>query len=372
MSKIMVVDDDPAGQRLIKYMLTPEGHEVITAANGIMGLQVATQQSPDLVILDVMLPGLDGFEVCRRLRTGAKTAKIPIIMLSGKAQASDRDTGLKMGANEYLVKPVDRHQLISVIGRLLQETQAKTQKKAKVYAFIGARGGAGTSTVTTNVSVALEKTGHSVILVDLNPSYSALAEMLGLNAEKSIAGLFRNTSGIIDVEELKNLFVFHDSGLRLLWGESYPDESDSYTPGNIRTLVSELEGLADFIIIDIPSSPSENAVAAIELSDTLFLVAGANKESLERIGISISRLARYGVGQEKVKLVLVDRTGNSELDITASPVIPAGLPVAGIVHYCENECSEAEAESIPVLLKSPSSRIAEDISSLAGRIAQPE
>ena len=62
MSKIMVVDDDPAGQRLISYMLVPEGNEVITASNGIQGLQMATEQTPDLIILDVMLPGLDGFD----------------------------------------------------------------------------------------------------------------------------------------------------------------------------------------------------------------------------------------------------------------------------------------------------------------------
>lgn len=371
MAKILIVDDDPAGQRLIKYMLTSEKHEVIAASNGIQGLQLTSQQSPDLVILDVMLPGLDGFEVCRRLRTGAKTSGMPIIMLSGKTQASDRDTGIKMGANEYFIKPVDRQQLVATVNRLLNESlQGKKQKQARILTFIGARGGAGTSTVTTNVSVALEKTGHSTILVDMNPSYSALAEMIGLNAERSITGLFKGAPGAIDAGELKSLLIQHSSGVKLLWAESYPDESDIYNTTHVKLLFDKLNSLADFIIVDISASPSENAITTLNLADSVILVTGAGKESLEKIGTSITRLTRFGINQDKMILLIVDKTGTgSNSDLISKDVI-GGIPVFGVIHFCENECSAAEAESIPVILNAPASQIAEDIKSLASRIAQ--
>ena len=100
-------------------MLEREGYQVLTASNGIVGLRTVKDENPDLLILDVMLPGIDGFEICNRLRAESQTAQLPIIMLSAKGQDADRDTGLKVGANDYLTKPVDRSVLIDKVQSLL-------------------------------------------------------------------------------------------------------------------------------------------------------------------------------------------------------------------------------------------------------------
>ena len=92
-----------------------------TASNGMTGLRMVKENPPDLLILDVMLPGLDGFEICSRLRNEPPTARLPIIMLSAKGQETDRETGLKVGANEYLTKPVNRELLLETISKLLSE-----------------------------------------------------------------------------------------------------------------------------------------------------------------------------------------------------------------------------------------------------------
>lgn len=367
----MVVDDDPAGQRLIKYMLTPEGHEVITASNGLQGLQMATQQSPDLVILDVMLPGLDGFEVCRRLRSSANTANIRIVMLSGKSQASDRDTGLKMGADEYLIKPVDRQELLNTVNNLLGQKAATSRRQGKILTFIGSRGGAGTSTITTSVSVALAGKGHSTLLVDLSPSFSTLSDMMGLTIEQSITPLFRGVAGTINVEGINELLVQHSSGVRLLWSEVSPEETGSVTRENIEALLQELGNMADYIIVDVPASPSDHAIAALTKADSVILVTGAGKESLERIDTVISRLQRLGVTNDRLRLVLVDRTGGNGGDETALAVA-GGVPVLGFIRYSDKECAEAESSSTPVILNSPASQIAGDLANLASRLMEIE
>lgn len=118
MSQILVVDDDPMILRALEHILMREGYEVLTATNGLDGLRIAQEKTPDLVILDVMLPGLDGFEVCYRLRHSLKTGKIPILMLSAKGQAIDQETGRKVGAFKYIVKPVDRVDLLETIQKL--------------------------------------------------------------------------------------------------------------------------------------------------------------------------------------------------------------------------------------------------------------
>ncbi|MDY6911790.1 MAG: response regulator [Chloroflexota bacterium] len=113
--KILIVEDDASFLKAISYILEKEGYHTLTATNGLEGLTKAQQEKPDLMTLDVMLPGLDGFEVCNRLRGDPETARMPIIMLSAKGQEIDKATGLKVGADRYLSKPVDRHTLLDAI-----------------------------------------------------------------------------------------------------------------------------------------------------------------------------------------------------------------------------------------------------------------
>jgi two-component system alkaline phosphatase synthesis response regulator PhoP len=117
--KILIVEDDPSFSRAVSHIIEKEGYDVISASNGLTGLRMAKEDKPDLLILDVMLPGLDGFEICSRLRADPQTAKLPIIMLSAKGQEADKTTGLKLGASEYLTKPVDRAVLLEKITALL-------------------------------------------------------------------------------------------------------------------------------------------------------------------------------------------------------------------------------------------------------------
>ena len=96
-----------------------EGYEVISAQNGLEGLKKAKENSPNLLILDVMLPGIDGFEICHSLRGEPQTAQLPILMFSAKGQESDKATGLKVGADEYITKPVDREVLLDKVAAWL-------------------------------------------------------------------------------------------------------------------------------------------------------------------------------------------------------------------------------------------------------------
>jgi DNA-binding response OmpR family regulator len=117
--RILIIEDDPAVLRAMSFMLEKEGYEVLTATNGLEGLTKAKGENPDLLILDVMLPGIDGFEICHRLRAESQTAQLPILMLSAKGQAADKAMGLQVGANEYLTKPVERLVLLDKVKALL-------------------------------------------------------------------------------------------------------------------------------------------------------------------------------------------------------------------------------------------------------------
>jgi DNA-binding response OmpR family regulator len=116
---VMVIEDDPSFLRYLTHVLEREGYTVISASNGLTGLRKVKEEKPSLLILDVMLPGLDGFEVCHRLHDDPETTKIPVIMLSAKGQDSDRTSALSVGAREFIAKPPDRLFLLNKIKELI-------------------------------------------------------------------------------------------------------------------------------------------------------------------------------------------------------------------------------------------------------------
>ena len=121
--KILVVDDSPTILEVVKQILTQEGYEVETAATGIEGLNKAREAKPDLVILDVLLPGMQGYQVCRLLKFDQEYKNIPIIMYSSRDDENDISTGMKQGANAYLVKPVEPDTLIGAVKEQLAKAK---------------------------------------------------------------------------------------------------------------------------------------------------------------------------------------------------------------------------------------------------------
>ncbi|MCU0640540.1 MAG: response regulator [Candidatus Margulisbacteria bacterium] len=117
--KILVVDDEPDVASLLTLMLKAQGYTVVTASDGQEALEKARSENPDLILLDVMLPRMDGYKVARMLKFDEKYSQIPIIMLTAKIQERDRQTGLEMGANDYLTKPFDTTALLDKIKVLL-------------------------------------------------------------------------------------------------------------------------------------------------------------------------------------------------------------------------------------------------------------
>lgn len=118
--KVLVVDDEDNIIELIRLGLRYEGFQVETASNGEQGIALAQRVNPDLVILDVMMPGIDGIEVCRRLRNNPTTRDVPILMLTAKDEVSDRILGLQTGADDYLTKPFDFYELLERIKAILR------------------------------------------------------------------------------------------------------------------------------------------------------------------------------------------------------------------------------------------------------------
>jgi DNA-binding response OmpR family regulator len=118
--KVLVVEDEPTLVETLEYNLTRQGYDVCTAADGLAALEVARQEHPDLIVLDIMLPKLDGFEVCRILR---REMNVPILMLTARVDEVDRVVGLEMGADDYLTKPFSMRELLARVKALLRRVR---------------------------------------------------------------------------------------------------------------------------------------------------------------------------------------------------------------------------------------------------------
>ncbi len=121
MAKILIVDDSPTEMHLLREICEKNGHQVITAENGAMGVETCKKHKPDLVLMDVVMPELNGFQATRQLTKDPETLHIPIILVTTKDQATDRLWGMKQGAKDYLTKPVNEKALMQTIRTLLNQ-----------------------------------------------------------------------------------------------------------------------------------------------------------------------------------------------------------------------------------------------------------
>ena len=133
-NKILIVDDDRGIIELMRLYLEKEGFECILAENGKIALEKFAVSSPDLIILDIMMPEIDGWQVCREIR---KTSNIPIIMLTAKGETFDKVLGLELGADDYMVKPFETKELIARIKAVLRRTESKPESKTEEVSFPG-------------------------------------------------------------------------------------------------------------------------------------------------------------------------------------------------------------------------------------------
>lgn len=119
MARILIVDDSPTEIHVLKTMLEKNGYETITAASGEEGVETAKAQKPDVILMDVVMPGMNGFQATRQLTRDAQTSSIPIIIVTTKDQETDRVWGLRQGAKDYVTKPAEEKELLGKIKQVL-------------------------------------------------------------------------------------------------------------------------------------------------------------------------------------------------------------------------------------------------------------
>lgn len=308
--KILVIEDDPGTVRLIKDCLQQEGYQVLTALNGLEGIRKAKSEEPDLIILDVLLPGVDGFEICHRLRAEPQTAKLPVLMLSAMVREIDKATGLKVGADDYITKPADLSEDLSeIVNRVESLLAKKTAAKSEMAAVVGSKRGVGTTTLVVNVAIALSRRGKRVILADLCPYGGAIAEYLGLKPEHPITELLRRPVNTINRGDLEAALTVHHTGVRVLAIPQMSGEQKEPSPSDVALLLEKLREVTNYLLVDLPLQPSNAARAILGKCDFAIIVTDSKAGSLSGVKSTATALGLLGITQERMGTVVIDREG---------------------------------------------------------------
>ncbi|MGZ6269835.1 MAG: response regulator [Candidatus Limnocylindrales bacterium] len=309
-AKILVVDDDPNVQRLLTYTLKQEGYEVVVAGDGAEGFRLWGSEEPALILLDVMLPRLDGYQVASKIRAEESAGShVPIIMLTAEREVEQKVRGLRAGADDYLIKPFHPAELLARIKSLLarfapREALVGRPPLGRILTFYGAKGGVGTTTIAINTAIALHRElGRKVCLVDGNLQFGDHRVFLDLGLDrKSIVDVV--TAPTIDLDLIKQVLVKHDSGVDLLLAPPSPETAELVTQDHMPLILDQLRGLYDYILVDIDKRLDEVNLRVLDAADTIFVVMTADLSCLKNVRLVLETIGHLGYEKERVQLVL--------------------------------------------------------------------
>ncbi|MCP4357316.1 MAG: response regulator [Chloroflexi bacterium] len=306
-ARILIIDDDLDLLQMMGIILEKAGFKVDKADDGNVGIRLAEQVNPDLIILDVMMPRMSGLDVCRQLRAKQETHQIPIIMLSALGEVADKVSGFAMGADDYISKPVDSQELVMRIYALLNRAQMARAGMARVISCVGAKGGVGTTTVATNVAARLAHQNYRVVLVELRPSGGILHRLLRFKSKpQSFNSLLALDPDHIKRPEVERCLSAHSSGLNLLLAPV--QYNNPLTTEHVEAIFDVLTINADYIIFDLPADLDVNPSyrRALELSDQVVLVTEPEWSAVECTAAQVKLFQQWGI-KERTKVAVVER-----------------------------------------------------------------
>lgn len=310
--RILIIDDDVDALRLIGIMLEHEGFQILAAASGHQGIEKAIEERPDLIILDIMMPDLDGYQVAAQLRKHPATENIPILMFTAKAAVSDKITGFQAGADEYLTKPIHPAELATRIKALLQRKRRThiEQKQGQMIGFLPTKGGLGTSSLTLNVALELKQMYHDkqVALVELDTGKGTLGLQMGIDTPAGIHTLVKQPLSAISRDRLEDYIVHHSSGLHVLLSTPNPRGLEPpLTRDYVRTILRYLIADYDYILLDLPAALDEATVEALRMTSEIILTLDPNRIGIALAQAMLAGLEQSNIGAYKEKIVLIHR-----------------------------------------------------------------
>jgi CheY-like chemotaxis protein len=379
--KILVVDDDVDTLRLVGLMLQRQGYQIVAASNGHQALLLAQSENPDLILLDVMMPDMDGYEVTKRLRAEKLTATTPIIMFTAKSQLDDKVAGFDAGVDDYLTKPTQPRELFAHVKAVLARSskgkpapvETPTRDKGFVIGVLSVKGGLGVSTLTMNLGVSLRsRTRKDVIVAEMRPGEGSLALDLGyLHPEGLDRLLNHNKASDITRRDVDEELISHRSEVRLLLASYRPSDAKYGTQADkFEAIAKHLAYLGDFIVIDLGPALPPTTEKVLPICDELIVVLEPVPNTLVRSQLLVDELIARGFGEGRLNAVLYNRA-RSELQLSLSQVQQQFKQNILVVFTPAPELAFQTAKSnVPIVIQHPDNLVSQQFAKLADSLVK--
>jgi CheY-like chemotaxis protein/MinD-like ATPase involved in chromosome partitioning or flagellar assembly len=380
--KILIIDDDLDTLRLVGLMLQRQGYQIAAATNGQQGLEKALEDKPNLILLDIMMPDMDGYEVARRLRDNSQTVNIPILMFTAKTQLDDKVAGFEVGADDYLTKPTHPSELQSHVKALLARN-AKSQTKVEtspleqrgyIIGLMAARGGLGVSSLATNLAASLfQKSRADVILAELTPGQGSLALDLGISRENGLADLLSKPPVDITRNSILEQLVTHDAGFKVLIASNHPRDFQLINQvSQYENLVARMAILGRFVVLDLGMGLPPFVQRLLPLINELIVVVEGVPNTITHTRALIEDLIEFGTNKNHIAAVLNNRVRSESQMPWAEVQEQLGHSIVATLTPAPELFAQASRLKTPAVLCQPESLTTQQISKLVERITEHE
>ena len=372
--RVLLIDDEPMYFKMMVKEMDKAGYQLDYARTGNEGLAAVPSKNPDVVIVDLKLPDINGFEIIERLRATAEFSHIPIIVITGKSELGDKVKAFSLGADDYLVKPFDLEELIARLGNLarrgsamkiVRQIEADKDKKSTIVSVHSLRGGVGCSTLAVNLGLALYQLWSKRTLI-LDPVITAgqVAMMLNASPRVTIENYVDLPIASIDESVAEDLAILHKSGLYYAAASKLPVAADAYSNEFWSKLLEKFIQQNEFIVVDTPHDFSDNAIHLLNESAHILLVMAPELSSLRAAANALNIYDRLGFSETKIKVVLNSITNHSGIKQTQFEKA-LGFPVSYTLPYAPEEVIRAINFGEPFILSNPELPISARIEDMA-------
>jgi CheY-like chemotaxis protein/MinD-like ATPase involved in chromosome partitioning or flagellar assembly len=380
--KLLIVDDEADTLRLVSLMLERQGYEVLTARDGKTALERVAKDKPDLILLDVMMPDMDGFEVVKILRSDPQTEDIAIIMFTAKSQVEDKITGLEAGADVYLTKPTQPRELFAQVKAVLARSQktravqppAEPSDRGFIVGVLAAKGGIGVSSMATNLGIMMHrKTKAEVIVAELRPGHGGISLDLGYPNPEGLNRLLKSIPDDITPHMIEMALIDHPVGIQFLLASPQPkDAALTNALENFEVIIRNLPFIARYVILDLGPSLPPVSQAALMQCDEVVVILEPTPNNVQQTKQLIDDLHDLGIGDDQIRIALVNRIRSSvqlnwtqvqdELEHKISTVFTPAPELA----------YQASASNQPMVIQQPGSITTQQFDKLAALIAKQQ
>ena len=417
-AKVLVIDNHPDTLDIIGLTLRRQGYQVFTADSGDVGLKVAQRESPDLILLDIMMPIMDGLEVCRRIRANAALKMVPVIMFTAMSRPEDKLAGFAAGADDYLSKPTRPNELImrvkSILARngvdaevdsptnnIVAQAFAELDKlkdqqdeypatdsaslfpsvplapppidkaprptPARIVAVLGACGGVGTTTMAINVAVTMADEHTETALVDLDLNQGHIALHLGWKKPGGLNTVSKSTdSGFLNAMEQE--LIVYGSHLRLLLAEPHVMlDTPVLSPHQIDLLVDSVHNGRRSIVADLGRGLSDANLAFLRRATDVIVCLRPDRVSILAAKQLVATLRHEASVTAEIRPYLMTFTGRSSFPL---PVIEDFIshPVADEFNIQAQAVTKAVNKGLPLVRLDPNAEFTRKFQSVSRQL----